>query len=610
MRSLIWKCACILAALATASTAHARTLEVSTKPSERPRLKSIYSVEHELSELKDKDTKAIVFVFLDVDCPVALQYVPTLLELHKQYAQQGVAFFGIYPNARVNVLKMAAHAHDQDLPFPVFQDRGQKLAKMIEVSVTPEVAVVDANWNLVYQGAIDNQFKKGGRIANPTEFHLRDALESLLHGQPIANPYMRASGCPLEQHSTPVSSEKLTYYRDIAPILQTKCQGCHRPGGVGPFALMTYEDAYLSAARISEVVEERRMPPWHGFLAPEYGKLKNPQDLTEAQITAILSWVEQGADAGDPKDAPAARKFPHPDDWEIGDPDFTYKIKPFTVPKSGIIDYQFFRVSLRFAEDRWFNAVQVKPGNEKVVHHIGLHIVPASDKEFQGFGGMAALYGFTTEGAVLINDYVPGDTYNAVIYPQGQAVKIPKNSDLIFEIHYTTTNKSAEVDQSMVGFKWAQEPPTEEVFTKVFRKPIGRFRIPPRENHFRMEDSYYFEKDVLIDAIRPHFHYRGKSYRVELVERDPNTDEILTRKTLLTVPIFDEGWQRTYELETPLLLKAGTEIIATGIFDNSRFNPRNPDPNETVLWGQQTNDEMFSTRFKYRLPTTTPVSQE
>jgi hypothetical protein len=231
-------------------------------------------------------------------------------------------------------------------------------------------------------------------------------------------------------------------------------------------------------------------------------------------------------------------------------------------------------------------------------------VVPAGDRNFSGFSGMTALYGFTTEGAVLINDYVPGDTYNAAIYQKGQAVRIPKNSDLIFEIHYTTTGKSAEVDQSMVGFRWAKEKPEEEVLTKVFRKPIGRFRIPPQEHHYKMEDSYYFEHDVLIDAIRPHFHYRGKSYRVEIVERDPETDEITSRKTLLRVPIFDEGWQRTYELETPLFLKAGTEIIATGHFDNSRFNPRNPDPDTTVLWGQQTTDEMFSTRFKYRLADT------
>src|SRR5690606_27771300 len=160
----------------------ARGIEIPKQPSARPRLKSIYSVEHDLRELKLQGTKGIAFVFLDCDCPVALQYVPTLKELYEEFRREGIAFYGIYPNARVDVLKMAVHAHDQDLPFPVFLDRGQKLAKLLEISVTPEVAVVDASWNLVYQGAIDNQFRKGGRIADATEFYLRDALSHLLAG--------------------------------------------------------------------------------------------------------------------------------------------------------------------------------------------------------------------------------------------------------------------------------------------------------------------------------------------------------------------------------------------------------------------------------------------
>lgn len=600
MRGILYASAAWLLLLFPAALC-ARTISVSTKPSERPRLKGVYSVEQELSQLKASDTKAMVLVFLDTDCPVAQQYVETLLAMNKEFAAQGVHFYGIYPNPRVNVLTMAQHAHDQDLPFPVFMDVGQKLAKMLEVSVTPEVVVIKGDWELVYQGAIDNQFKRGGRIANATEHHLRDAITCVLDGREIAEPYRRASGCPLEVLTAPVSTTKYTYHRDIEPIIQQNCQGCHRPGGVGPFSMLKFDDVYYSAERIKEVIEDRIMPPWHGYLNPEYGHLKNAKNLSEEDIAKITQWIDQGADEGDIKDAPQALTFPDSAEWEIGKPDFVYKIKPFTVPKSGILDYQFFRVPMRFAEDRWFDAVQVKPGNEKVVHHIGLHVVAASDKQFSGFGGMAALYGFTTEGAVLINDYVPGDTYNAVFYPKGQAVRIPKNSDLIFEIHYTTTGKSNEVDQSMVGFKWAASAPEEEVFTKVFRKPVGRFRIPPQEHHYPMQDTYYFKHDVLVDAVRPHFHYRGKSYRVEIIERDPKTEEVTSRKTLLSVPIFDEGWQRTYELETPLLIKAGTEIVATGNFDNSRFNPRNPDPTATVQWGQQTTDEMFSTRFKYRM---------
>ena len=120
-----------------------------------------------------------------------------------------------------------------------------------------------------------------------------------------------------------------------------------------------------------------------------------------------------------------------------------------------------------------------------------------------------------------------------------------------------------------------------------------------------MQDSYYFPHDVLIDAIRPHFHFRGKSFRLEIVDRDNGTEKINKRQTVMAVPIWDTDWQRTYELEQPLFVRAGTELLATGTFDNSRWNPNNPDPEQTVEWGQQTTDEMFSVRFKYRVASKT-----
>jgi hypothetical protein len=579
----------------------AEKISLPTRPSERPRLKSVYSVEHELSELHAASRQGIVLFFLDNNCPVARQYAPTMSRLHAEFQAKGMAFYGIYPNARVHVLAMAQHALADDLPFPVFLDREQKLAKLLEVSVTPEVVVIDAQWHKVYQGAIDNQFKKGGRISDATKNYLRDALTSFLANEPVAEPFTRASGCPLESNQRVAAQQPVTFHRDIEPIIQRNCQVCHREKGVAPFALGNYNDVFYSAERIREVVEERRMPPWHGYANPELGKLKNSKQLSEEEISAITNWVEQGSPQGDPKDAPPPKTWPAAEAWEIGKPDYVYKIKPFTVPKNGVLDYQFFRVPLRFAEDRWFDGVEVKPGNAAVVHHVGLHVVPAGDAEYQGFAGMTALYGLSTELATLINDYVPGDTYNAVKYPAGNAVRIPKNTDLVFEVHYTPNNQSAVVDQSMVAFQWAKEPPREEVRTKVFRKPVGRFRIPPGDPHFRMEDTYYFKNDVYLDAVRPHFHYRGKAFKLEIIERNPNTDEIARRTPVVTVPIYDPDWQRTYELEQPLFLPAGTELLATGLFDNSPFNPRNPNPTKEVLWGQQSEDEMFSTRFKFRL---------
>jgi hypothetical protein len=569
----------------------------------RPHLKSVYSSVHDMKEFSRGDTKAVVCVFLGTECPVARQYLPRLNELSGEFRDKGVRFLGVYADVGVNVLDMATHAHDAEIVFPVFKDVDQRLVKALDVQFVPEVVVLNSKLEKVYQGAIDDQYKRHGRRAAATQNYLHDALAAVVEGRAIEQSYVPASGCPLERSEPKRTPKELTFYKHVAPIVQRRCQHCHREGGPAPFELISFDDVAYNTEKIREVVIDRRMPPWHGFLNPEFGKLANDQRLTDEELDTLVSWIDGGAQEGNAAEAPPPVRFLSDAEWGIGKPDYVFKMpEPFRVPKSGTIEYQFFRVKLDYKEDRWFRGVEIKPGNRQVVHHVTLHVAPSvKDDKFAGFASMAQLYGLTGEHAHLINDYVPGDPYNAKTYPAHQAVVIPKHSDLIFEVHYTPNNKSAVSDQSMVAFQWAKGPPQEQVLTKVFRKATGRFRVPPFESHYRVEDSYYFENDVVIDAIRPHYHLRGRSYRLEIVQRNPQTDEIEERQTVLSVPIFDQGWQRTYELETPLELPAGTELLATGIFDNSDLNPNNPDPSAEVVWGQQTTDEMFSTRFKYRL---------
>jgi hypothetical protein len=575
-----------------------------TSPAKRPHLKSIYTTVHDLSQFVKGDRRGIVLVFLGTNCPVARQYLPRLKELHSEFRPQGIQFLGIYSDVGVNAMSMASHAHDEDIPFVVLQDVDHRLADILEASTTPEVVVLDQKLEKKYQGAIDNQYSRHGQRAAATENYLRDALRSLVKDEPVQQSFVAASGCPLEHRAPKRPVRSLTFYKDVAPLIQKNCQPCHRSQGVAPFELRTYDDVAYNAEKIREVVTDRRMPPWHGYLNPEFGTLLNDKRLSEDDIAALVDWIDAGAPEGNKSEAPPPVKWLKPDEWEIGKPDYMYRLpQPFKVPKSGTLEYQFFRVRMDLAEDRWFRAVEIKPGNPEVVHHISLHLAPSqSDKKYGGLAAMVQLYGLNGERANVINDFVPGDTYNAKVYPSDQAVLIPQHHDLIFEVHYTPNNRAATTDQSMVGFRWASSPPQQQVHTMVFRVPIGGFRIPPYDPHFRMEDTYYFQHDIEIDAIRPHFHIRGKSYRLELIKRDPDTDEIQERQTILSVPIFDQAWQRTYELARPLPLPAGTELLATAHYDNSPINPKNPDPSAEVHWGQQTlTDEMFSTRFKYRL---------
>jgi len=570
----------------------------------RPRLKSIYSSEHGLEEFVKGEVRGLVLVFLGTDCPVARQYLPRLKQLYEEFRPRQVSFVGVFSDAGANVFKMATFAHDEDISFPVVQDVDHRLADLLDVQSTPEVVVLDKQLEKKYQGAIDDQFKRHGRRAAASENYLADALRALLDNKSIERAYVAVSGCPLERNAPTRSASLATYYRDIAPLVQKHCQSCHRQGGAGPFELASFDDVAFNSAKIREVVMDRRMPPWHGVLAPEFGKLANSRQLAEEEIDTFVGWIDAGAPEGNRAEAPAPVRWPAPTDWTIGKPDFIYRMpQPFRVPKSGALEYQFFRVPLNLDQDRWFRGVEIKPGTPEVVHHVTLHVAPTAkgQQRFDGLAVMAQIYGLNGELAHVISDFVPGDTYNAKVFPSDQAVLIPKHSDLIFEVHYTPNNRQEIMDQSMAAFLWADAPPKHQVRSKIFRRPVGQFRIPPHEPHHRIEDTYYFEHDVLIDSIRPHFHLRGKSYRLEIIERDPQTDEIQSRRTILTVPIYDPAWQRTYELATPLRLAAGTELLATGHYDNSVLNPNNPDPSVEVLWGQQISDEMFSTRFKYRL---------
>jgi AhpC/TSA family len=588
--------------LVFASPADAASPLAITDPAKRPRLKSIYSGVHDLSQFVGDDTRGIVLAFLGTECPVARQYLPRLVQMHAELHEKGVQFLGIYSNTGVNVFDMAVHAQNEDIPFPVFIDVDHRLADLLSVKVTPEVVLLDRQLERQYRGAIDNQFQRGGRRPAASENYLADALDALFAGKTVERSYVPASGCPLEQNKPQRFVRAVTYYKDVAPLVQQRCQKCHRAGGVAPFELTSFDDVASNGAKIREVVTDRRMPPWHGVLDPQFGTLANSQRLSDEEVQTILDWIAGGATEGNPHDAPPPRRWPAAGGWAIGKPDYVYRIpEPFRVPKTGTLEYQFFRVRLDLDQDRWFHGVEMKPGNPAVVHHMALHVAPSTKPQRnEGLAMMAQLYGLSGETAHLINDFVPGDTYNAKVYPPDQAVLIPKHTDLIFEVHYTPNGQGGQTDQSMVAFQWAEKP-EHEVHTRVFRKPVGGFRIPPHDPHFCIEDTFYFPHDVEIDAIRPHFHLRGKSFRLEIIERDPQTDEIRQRRTVLSVPIYDPAWQRTYELARPLRLPAGTELLATGHFDNSELNPNNPDPTAEVVWGQQTTDEMFSTRFKYRV---------
>ena len=374
-----------------------------------------------------------------------------------------------------------------------------------------------------------------------------------------------------------------TFTKDVAPILYNHCASCHRPGDIAPMSLLTYEEARPWAKSMREQVASGQMPPWHAEAA--HGVFSNDRRLSEQEKATLLGWVNAGAPKGDLKDLPPAPKFT--DGWEIGAPDAVISMpKPYAVPGEGTIDYQYFQAPTNFTEDKWVQAIEVRPGARSVVHHILVFCrepsgaMPQSAAYKQVVPQQHADARRQMPGA-LIATTAPGT--NAMIFKPGTALRIKAGSVLTFQMHYTTNGVAAS-DTSSVGIIFAKQPPQLEVRTSAFVNPL--LRIPPGANNEAVESAIEFNEDVQIFALFPHTHLRGKSWEYRLVYPDGR------KEVVLSVPKYDFNWQTYYIYAKPLSVPKGARLEATAHYDNSVANPWNPDPKVTVRWGEQTWEEM------------------
>src|SRR5262245_26792846 len=236
-----------------------------------------------------KDPRAVVVVFLSFDCPVSNSYAGPLAELHRTYANKGVSFVGVAFAGRD---ELARQAREFGLPFPLLSDRAFAAADACKASATPEAFVLDHNFVLRYRGRIDNGYVARLKKAPVTSRHdLREALDELLAGKPVSKPVTPSVGCPINREKEAKRSGKITYYRDVLPILQKNCQQCHRPGEVGPFSLMTYKQAVNWSGDIKEYVQSGKMPPWKPVDGPTF---HNSRKLSQRDIDTLAAWVNEG----------------------------------------------------------------------------------------------------------------------------------------------------------------------------------------------------------------------------------------------------------------------------------------------------------------------------
>ncbi len=498
-----------------------------------------------------EQAKVLVVAFSGADCPLSKLYRPKLERLAKDYSSKGVRILIVGTDDKT-------------------------FAPLLEPARSTEAFVLDVQGVLRYRGAIDDQYGIGYHRDAATKNYLTDAVDALLASKEPPIAATEAPGCRVESRPAPspstTASSSLTFHRDVEPIFQRRCVECHRPGEIGPFSLLTYDKAKANSKTIKSVVADRRMPPWHAD--PKHGEWSNDRRLTDSEIATIGSWVDAGAPEGDPKDAPPARTFA--EGWRIGTPDAVYKIPSVVKVKAeGAIPYHYVEVPTGLTEDRWIQAIEVRPGARAAVHHVLVFLrtkklsdqLPLDGGLFYGYFGIM----------------VPGE--NAMIFPEGIAKKLPAGARFIFQIHYAATGKELE-DQTSIGIVFAKKPVTQEIITRGIVNT--KIKIPAGAPNHLETASYTFENDAKILSFLPHTHVRGKAFKYVAIDPETKAEEVL-----LDVPEYDFNWQTCYRLKEPRIVKKGTKIKVFVHYDNSANNPANPDPTKAVKFGQQTWQEML-----------------
>jgi hypothetical protein len=358
-----------------------------------------------------------------------------------------------------------------------------------------------------------------------------------------------------------------TFYHDVLPILQNRCQECHRPGEMAPMSLVTYRETRPWAKAIREAVRAGKMPPW--FADPCCGKFANDRSLRPSEIETLAAWADSGAAKGDEADAPPVRSWPT--GWKVPPDTIVEMPSAFDVPPKGAVEYQYFIVPTGFKEDRWVQSVEVRPGNRGVMHHAVVYIREPGSTWTRG-PTKADILGIYTSGASLET------------WPAGMAKFVKAGSDLVFEIHYTPNGKRT-ADRTQVALVFAKSAPAKRILT--LQMDNERFRIPPGDREYRVTVWGTLPNDALLLGFLPHMHLRGKAFEYTRIRDDGQPE------TLLKVNHYDFYWQLSYRLATPLLLKKGTRLEWIAWFDNSAHNPRNKDATAEVRCGEQSWEEMM-----------------
>ena len=571
-----------------------------------------HGVFHQLSRYQHR--RALVVMAHDPDCVTMPESLAALGRArdaaqktpgeNAQETPQGVDFLLIDAGGRGRVGLQAL-----GLDFPVLEDEGGLVSAALGLTQAGETLVLNPRRLALYYRGPAGEPLRAMLARITTEAITRDTLSLPMPG-----------GCPLAYPAwQTLRDEPPDYASEVAPIILRNCSGCHRQGGVGPFALDSHLMVLGWSPMIREVLLNRRMPPMQAD--PHYRHSADARYLSPQETARLVAWIDAGAPRGDgtpdPLEATAAIAAPAaavpsatpategiaesagsttgtpPPRWLLGEPDHIVAAPPQPVAATGVMDYLYAEVELGFTEDRWLRAVQYLPGDESVLHHLMTFVTPPGEDFWGGERQQRS------EPRRFVAGYIPGPP-QAVEFPPGTGVHIPAGHKLSMQFHYVTNGQST-VDETRLGLYFYdkqhagahEEQPLKELLTL----PLSAdFVLPPHDPDHALEASHRFTEAAVITGLRPRMSFRGKRMRFAIEKEDG------TREVFFSIPAYNYGWQPHYRLSRPLLVPAGSKIWVEGAFDNSVSNPNNPAPEREVRFGVESWEEMFTGYLVYYHP--------
>jgi hypothetical protein len=522
---------------------------------------------HDLYRLKDASAVMIV-----MHGPDFKKTGPEVEALRAAYAAKGVEFFVLDSTLGANRDNVSAEAKKLNVNVPILMDDQQLVGEQIGATKSGEAFVINPQtWAIAYRGP----------IADGKKTYAANALDALIAGQPVAVTSVAAKGqtisFPNSTAAAKASFQKISYTKTIAPLIEEKCIACHEQGGIAPFAFDSYEKVKGFAPMMREAIRGDRMPPWD--VDAHVGTFKDDKSLSSDQIKTLVHWIEAGAPRDEGADPLAATKHVAPE-WPLGKPDMVIDIPAYQIPASGVVDYQYPVVQNPLTEGKWLKASTTIVDQRQAVHHVLSGFVSEENKG----KGMAA-WGSSVGG------YTVG--MESVVNPKGMGTWVPPGGGFGFQMHYTPFGKAVTAKEK-VGLYFYKDSEKPDLIMREMPLVNQFIKIPANDGNHKEVAYFNFPKDATLYTVVVHAHYRGTYSKLEI--RYPSGEQ----KTILNVPFYDFNWQRMYEFAEPIAIPAGSKVIATYIYDNSKRNPANPDPNKEIVWGDQSFEEMFYSSLRYR----------